>query len=132
MAFKKLKGVHESTERVLEQVGLAESADIKAKNLSYGLRRSLDIGICLATEPKLILLDEPTSGMDREDTQVTIQLISHISKEIPVVLIEHNIDIVLSVSDIVTVLYQGAVLAEGTPLEIQKNEKVQAAYLGGY
>ncbi len=132
MDYKKLQGVHENAERVIEQVGLAESMDIKAKNLSYGLRRSLDIGICLATEPKLILLDEPTSGMDREDTQVIIQLISHISKEIPVVLIEHNIDIVLSISNIVTVLYQGAVLAEGTPLEIQRSEKVQEAYLGGY
>jgi ABC-type branched-subunit amino acid transport system ATPase component len=132
IAFHTLKGVHEKTERVLEQVGLAESAGIKAKNLSYGLRRSLDIGICLATEPKLILLDEPTSGMDREDTEVVIQLISHISQEIPVVLIEHNIDIVLSISDIVTVLYQGSVLAEGTPSEIQENERVQEAYLGGY
>jgi branched-chain amino acid transport system ATP-binding protein len=132
IAFNKLKGVHEKTERVLEQVGLAESADIRAKNLSYGLQRSLDIGICLATEPKLILLDEPTSGMDRGDTELIIKLISHISKEIPVVLIEHNIDIVLSISDIVTVLYQGSVLAEGTPSEIQKNEQVQEAYLGGY
>jgi branched-chain amino acid transport system ATP-binding protein len=132
IAFNKLKGVHEKTERVLEQVGLAESADIRAKNLSYGLQRSLDIGICLATEPKLILLDEPTSGMDREDTELIIKLISHISREIPVVLIEHNIDIVLSISDIVTVLYQGSVLAEGTPSEIQKNVQVQEAYLGEY
>jgi branched-chain amino acid transport system ATP-binding protein len=132
IAFNKLKGVHEKTEKVLEQVGLAESADIRAKNLSYGLQRSLDIGICLATEPKLILLDEPTSGMDREDTELIIKLISHISREIPVVLIEHNIDIVLSISDIVTVLYQGSVLAEGTPSEIQKNVQVQEAYLGEY
>ena len=132
MSSNKLKGVHEKAERVLQQIGLADSADSKAKNLSYGLQRSLDIGICLATDPKLILLDEPTSGMDRKDSHDIIQLISSISKKIPVVLIEHNIDLVLSISDVITVLYQGAMLAEGTPSEIQNNEKVQEAYLGGY
>jgi branched-chain amino acid transport system ATP-binding protein len=132
ISFDKLRGVHEKTKRVLQEIGLAELAESKAKNLSYGLQRSLDIGICLATEPKLILLDEPTSGMDRKDAQDVIQLISLISKTIPVVLIEHNIDLVLSISDIVTVLYQGGMLAEGTPSEIQNNEEVQEAYLGGY
>jgi len=132
ISLKKLKGVDQKTERVLEQVGLAPVANVKAKTLSYGLQRGLDIGISLATEPEVILLDEPTSGMDREDTHLIILLISHISKEIPVVLIEHNIDVVLSISDRVTVLHQGAILAEGTPSEIQKNNRVQEAYLGGY
>jgi branched-chain amino acid transport system ATP-binding protein len=131
-SFEKLKGVHEKTQSVIKQVGLTELADLKAKNLSYGFQRGLDIGISLATEPNLILLDEPTSGMDREDTKLVIQLISVISKKMPVILIEHNIDIVLSISDRITVLHQGTVLAEGTPLEIQKNDKVQEAYLGGY
>lgn len=132
VSFKSLKGVDDKAKRTLRQVGLLEVADLKAKNLSYGLRRSLDIGISLATDPRLILLDEPTSGMDRRDSTQVIQLISEISRRIPVVLIEHNIDIVLSISNLVTVLYQGGVLAEGTPSEIQSNEKVQAAYLGGY
>jgi branched-chain amino acid transport system ATP-binding protein len=131
VSFRSLKGVDEKTKNTLSQVGLLEVANLKAKNLSYGLQRGLDIGVSLATDPKLILLDEPTSGMDREDTSHIIQLISDISGKIPVVLIEHNIDVVLSISDVVTVLYQGRILAEGTPSEIQENEKVQDAYLGG-
>jgi len=132
VSFKSLKGVDEKTKNILSQLGLLELADLKAKNLSYGLQRSLDIGVSLATEPKVILLDEPTSGMDRKDTDQIIQLISDISRKMPVALIEHNIDIVLSISDVVTVLYQGEILAEGTPSEIQSNDKVQEAYLGGY
>jgi branched-chain amino acid transport system ATP-binding protein len=132
VSFKSLKGVDEKTKNILSQLGLLELADLKAKNLSYGLQRSLDIGVSLATEPKVILLDEPTSGMDQKDTDQIIQLISDISRKMPVALIEHNIDIVLSISDVITVLYQGEVLAEGTPSEIQNNDKVQEAYLGGY
>ena len=132
VSFKSLKGVNEKTKNILSQLGLLELADLKAKNLSYGLQRSLDIGVSLATEPKVILLDEPTSGMDQKDTDQIIQLISDISRKMPVALIEHNIDIVLSISDVITVLYQGEVLAEGTPSEIQNNDKVQEAYLGGF
>ena len=131
-SFKKLKDVDEKTQEILNRVGLKDMAETSAKNLSYGLQRGLDIGISLATDPKLILLDEPTSGMDRKDSAQIIELISVISKRIPIVLIEHNIDAVLSISDMITVLYQGAILAEGGPSEIQKNEKVQEAYLGGY
>jgi len=131
-SFKKLKGVDSKTKEILGRVGLSDAADSLAKNLSYGLQRGLDIGISLATDPKMILLDEPTSGMDKKDSQKVIQLISDISKEMPVILIEHNIDIVLSVSDLVTVLYMGRILAEGSPSEIRKSEKVQQAYLGGY
>jgi branched-chain amino acid transport system ATP-binding protein len=132
ISFKSLQGVNEKTKNILSQLGLLELADLKAKNLSYGLQRSLDIGVSLATEPKVILLDEPTSGMDQKDTDQIIQLISDISRKMPVALIEHNIDIVLSISDVITVLYQGEVLAEGTPSEIQNNDKVQEAYLGGF
>lgn len=132
ISFKTLKGVDEKTKNTLSLVGLLELADLKAKNLSYGLQRGLDIGISLATDPKVILLDEPTSGMDRKDTEQIIQLITDISRRMPVVLIEHNIDIVLSISNVVTVLHQGEILSEGTPSEIQKNDKVQEAYLGGY
>jgi branched-chain amino acid transport system ATP-binding protein len=131
MSFKGLKEADEKTEKVLRQVGLLDVAPVKAKNLSYGLQRGLDIGISLATDPKLILLDEPTSGMDRKDSKQVIELISDISKTVPVLLIEHNIDVVLTISDTVTVMYQGIILAEGTPSDIQKNERVQEAYLGG-
>lgn len=131
-SFNTLNGVDEKTQAILEQVGLKDAVGLSAKNLSYGLQRGLDIGISLATDPKLILLDEPTSGMDRKDSAHIIALISTISRKIPIVLIEHNIDAVLSVSDMITVLYQGAILAEGNPSEIQSSDKVQEAYLGGY
>jgi branched-chain amino acid transport system ATP-binding protein len=131
ISFKRLNGVEEKTEKVLKDVGLYGEADVIAKNLSYGLQRCLDIGISLATEPKLILLDEPTSGLSQEDANRIIHLVSEISKNIPVLVIEHNIDIVLSISDIITVLYQGGILAEGPASEITNNQRVQEAYLGG-
>ena len=131
-SFKGLEDANQNAERILKDLGLLEFRDAKAKNLSYGLQRSLDIAISLAIRPKLILLDEPTSGMDKGDTKKIIKIISVISRQIPVVLIEHNIDVVLSISNRITVLYQGSVLAEGSPIEIQQNEKVQEAYLGGY
>jgi len=131
-SFKGLEDANQNAERILKDLGLLEFRDAKAKNLSYGLQRSLDIAISLAIRPKLILLDEPTSGMDKGDTKKIIKIISVISRQIPVVLIEHNIDVVLSISNRITVLYQGSVLAEGSSIEIQQNEKVQEAYLGGY
>ncbi len=131
ISFKSLDNVEERTERVLKDVGLFGEAEVIAKNLSYGLQRCLDIGISLATDPKLILLDEPTSGLSQEDGNRIIHLISEIAKNIPVLVIEHNIDIVLSISDIITVLYQGGVLAEGSASDITQNQKVQEAYLGG-
>ena len=131
ISFKSLKGVEEKTEKVLRDVGLSPEAEVTAKNLPYGLQRCLDIGISLATEPKIILLDEPTSGLSQEDAKRIIQLVSEISKILPVLIIEHNIDIVLSISDLITVMYQGGVLAQGPAAEITGNQKVQEAYLGG-
>ena len=130
--FKNLKGVEERVAGVLKEVGLSQKADTIAKNLSYGERRAVDIGIGIATEPNLLLLDEPTSGMSEEESSRIIGLIKEISARLTVVLIEHNIDVVLSISDIVTVIHQGGVIAEGRPEEIRENQKVQEAYLGGY
>ncbi|MEW6530299.1 MAG: ABC transporter ATP-binding protein [Thermodesulfobacteriota bacterium] len=128
----RLEGIDEVAKRILKQVGLEAWAQTQAKNLPYGLQRCLDIGISLATSPQLILLDEPTSGMSSEDTENILKLIGTVAKTIPVVLIEHNIDVVLAISDRIAVLYQGVLLAEGTPSEIQANKEVQEAYLGGY
>jgi branched-chain amino acid transport system ATP-binding protein len=128
----RLEGIDKAARRILKQVGLEAWADSQATNLPYGLQRCLDIGISLATNPQLILLDEPTSGMGSEDTENILKLIGAIAKTIPVVLIEHNIDVVLAISDRIAVLYQGVLLAEGTPSEIQANKGVQEAYLGGY
>jgi branched-chain amino acid transport system ATP-binding protein len=132
MNFKNLQGVEAKVGQLLEELGLSKKADKIAKNLSYGERRAIDIGIALATEPNLLLLDEPTSGMSEEESSRVIGLIKDISAKLTVVLIEHNIDVVLSISDIVTVMHQGQIIAEGRPEAIQENQEVQEAYLGGY
>jgi ABC-type branched-subunit amino acid transport system ATPase component len=132
MSCEKIPGVEIGARRIISQLGLNDWADSPAKNLPYGLQRCLDIGISLATDPQILLLDEPTSGMSAEDSAVILKLISEIAKLMPVVLIEHNIDMVLTISDRIAVLYQGLLLAEGTPAEIQRNQEVQKAYLGGY
>ena len=132
MSRDKLPRVETDSLKILGQMGLLDWADSPAKNLPYGLQRCLDIGISLATDPQILLLDEPTSGMANEDSAVILKLIAEISKSMPVVLIEHNIDMVLAISDRIAVLYQGLLLAEGTPTEIQANQEVQEAYLGGY
>jgi len=132
ISCKGLQGVDSAAERILNQVGLQDYAYTPAKHLPYGLQRCLDIGISLATEPQLLLLDEPTSGMSSEDAGTILSLVEKIAKVMPVILIEHNIDMVLAISDRIAVLYQGLLLAEGTPLQIQANQEVQNAYLGGY
>jgi branched-chain amino acid transport system ATP-binding protein len=126
-----LKGVEEKTTRLLEEVGLADMAASKAGAVAYGYQRSLEIGIALATEPKLLLLDEPTSGMPPDEARRMMHLIKKISQGLTIVLIEHHMAIVMSISDRITVLQQGRVIAEGNPDGIQKDEKVRRAYLGG-
>lgn len=115
----------------LESVGLADRADERAAALAYGDRRRLELGIVLATDPELVLLDEPTAGMSREETTATMRLIDEALADRTLVLIEHDVDLVMTVSDRVTVLDRGRVLASGTPKEIAADESVQAAYFGG-
>ena len=116
---------------ILEEMGLISQADQIASTIPYGSQRSLDVAIALATEPKLLLLDEPTSGMSPEDTLKMIDLIERISERYTIALIEHHMSVVMSISDKITVLSQGMVIAEGAPNEIQSNEDVKKAYLGG-
>lgn len=131
-SFRKLRFLEEKADEVLSRIGLVGKNDILAKNLSYGEKRILDIGIGLATEPSLLLLDEPTSGLAKNETLIVINLIREIVNPVTIILIEHNIDVVLNISDRITVLNQGSVITEGLPEEIQKNAKVQEAYLGEY
>jgi branched-chain amino acid transport system ATP-binding protein len=121
----------ERTARVLEHIGLADKAMRKASELSHGDQRVLEVAIALATDPKLLLLDEPTSGMSREEAKAMIQLITHIAAEVTVVLIEHNMPLVMAIADRITVLHHGEVIAEGTPAEVQAHAEVRRAYLGG-
>jgi branched-chain amino acid transport system ATP-binding protein len=118
-------------EAVLEQVDLTDRADERAEALAYGDRRRLEIGIVLATDPDLVLLDEPTAGMSREETAATMDLVGDVLADRTLLLIEHDVDLVLDVSDRVTVLDRGSVLASGTPAEVAADDDVQAAYLGG-
>ena len=119
-------------EELLTTLGLEARAEKLGSELSYGDRRRLEVALALACEPQLLLLDEPTAGMSIPDKPGMVELIRKVSRErgVTVILIEHDMDIVFSVADEITVLHQGAVVAQGTPQEIKSNEQVQKIYLG--
>ncbi len=119
-------------EELLTTLGLEARAEKLGSELSYGDRRRLEVALALACEPQLLLLDEPTAGMSIPDKPGMVELIRKVSRErgVTVILIEHDMDIVFSVADEITVLHQGAVVAQGTPQEIKSNEQVQQIYLG--
>jgi len=115
---------------VLARLGLERHADNPAGNLSHGQQRRLEVGMALAARPKAIFLDEPTSGMGIDDLDDMKRLIQGLKDEHTVVLIEHNMGIVMDISDTITVMQQGRVLAEGLPDAIRADERVRSAYLG--
>ena len=114
---------------VLDAVGLAAKTNELAANLSHGEQRNLEIGIALATEPQLLCLDEPTAGMSAAETHGTMELVRRISKDHTILIVEHDMQVVMQLAERITVLHYGAVLAEGTPAEIQDNPKVLEVYL---
>src|SRR4030095_954588 len=111
-------------------VGLGGKLEMPAAHLSHGEKRHLEVGIALASNPSLLLLDEPTAGMSPEETDSTMGLIRELAAGRTVVLVEHKMKVVMRISDRITVIHQGQVLAEGTPEEIRANERVQQTYLG--
>ena len=127
---EQLSEVRDRGFEILRNIGLAEKAELLAAQLSHGGKRHLEIGNALATEPALLLLDEPTAGMSPEETDATINFIREIASGRTVILVEHKMKVVMKISDRITVLHQGQVLAEGTPEEIRANERVQQTYLG--
>jgi branched-chain amino acid transport system ATP-binding protein len=122
----------EEASRLLRFVGLAGKGDMFSKNLAYGDQRRLEIARALANKPKLLLLDEPTAGMNPSETQATTDLIRRLRDELgtTVLLIEHQMRVVMGISERITVLDYGEKIAEGTPREIQSNARVIEAYLG--
>jgi len=128
-----LTDVHEVARDTLDAVGLLDQADRTASDLPYGDKRRLEIGIALAAEPDLLLMDEPTAGMSPEETEATVDLVEEVKREMGLtfVLIEHDMEIVFRVSDRIVVLNRGRVIAQGTPDEIRGDPEVQEAYLGG-
>ncbi|OLD96945.1 MAG: ABC transporter ATP-binding protein [Candidatus Rokubacteria bacterium 13_1_20CM_4_68_9] len=125
-----LRDVRRRAESLLERIGLGRKAGRLAAHLSHGEKRHLEIGIALATDPALLLLDEPTAGMSPEETDETMRLIRELATGRTVILVEHKMKVVMRISDHITVLHQGQVLAEGSPDEIRANTLVQQTYLG--
>jgi len=126
----RLTDVHERATALLQTVGLAAKHEQLAAHLSHGEKRHLEMGIALASDPTLLLLDEPTAGMSPEETDETMRLIRELATGRTVILVEHKMKVVMKISDRITVLHQGQVLADGTPEEIRANDRVQQTYLG--
>ncbi|MBL8487415.1 MAG: ABC transporter ATP-binding protein [Rhodocyclaceae bacterium] len=122
--------VREQTERLLEMVRLQARADSIAGEMSYSEQRSLEIAMTLASDPRVILLDEPMAGMSRDETEYTSNLIREVTKGRALMIVEHDMDVVFSLSERVSVLVYGQVIATGTPEEIRRNASVKEAYLG--
>ena len=131
--FQLLDGMHEVTEetdQILKRINLHGERDVPASALSYGKSRSLEISMALATDPHLVMLDEPTAGMSVDETRAAVELIRKLTEGKTMVIIEHDMDVVFSLADRITVLHLGAILTTGTPNEIRENQAVKDAYLG--
>jgi len=122
--------VNEETWEILERLDLHGNANIPARNLAHGDQRLLEVAMALASSPEILFLDEPTAGMSPAETEHIAQLIKGLTESIAVVLVEHDMDVVMTISDEITVLNQGVIIAEGPPEEIQGNATVKEAYLG--
>jgi len=127
----KVKGLQESVEETLAQVRLGDRADVPVSELAYGEKRRLEIGLALATAPDLLLLDEPLAGMSPQERAETVQLLKSIRRGRTMIVIDHDMDAIFELGEMITVLQEGKVLVKGSPAEIKANEAVQDAYLGG-
>jgi branched-chain amino acid transport system ATP-binding protein len=116
---------------LLARVHLTALAGAEVKNLAYGEQRQLELALALAAQPKILLLDEPTAGMSPAETEAMLSLMSALPRDITLLIVEHDMDVVFTLADTISVLHLGEVLALGTPEEIQRNEQVREVYMGG-
>jgi branched-chain amino acid transport system ATP-binding protein len=134
LAWRRADRYPELTQRalsVLGEVGLGEKAALPAREMSHGEQRQLELAIALAATPRLLLLDEPAAGLSPDETQKMVALVQKLKRRYTILLIEHKIDVVMSMSDVISVMHFGSVIAHGNPVEIQRNAEVRRAYLGG-
>ena len=117
--------------QALADVGLTNKSNVRAGEISHGEQRQLELAIALAAAPRVLLLDEPAAGLSPDETRKMVQLVRGLKGRYTIVLIEHKMDIIMNVSDRISVMHFGALIAEGTPQEIQRNPEVRRAYLGG-
>ena len=122
---------NEQARQALKDVGLIDKQDHLARELSHGEQRQLELAIALAAAPRVLLLDEPAAGLSPEETRRMVALVRSLKGRYTIVLIEHKMDIIMSVSDRISVMHFGRLIAEGTPAEIQRDAEVRRAYLGG-
>jgi branched-chain amino acid transport system ATP-binding protein len=122
--------IGELSESIAAGLGLSDVLDTPASALSYGQQRALEIGVCLSTDPELMLLDEPTAGMTREETAQTVRMIDRVTTGRTLVIIEHDMDVVFSLADTISVLHHGSILISDTPERIRTDRRVKDAYLG--
>ncbi|MBQ0748002.1 MAG: ABC transporter ATP-binding protein [Marinobacter sp.] len=125
-----LNQLNEKAQATLEQVGLGKFADVEAIELPYGQKRALEIATTIALEPRLMLLDEPTQGMSAEDVSTVTDLIKRVVEGRTIVMVEHNLNVVSTLADQITVLSRGEILAEGNYDEVSNNPEVMEAYMG--
>jgi branched-chain amino acid transport system ATP-binding protein len=122
--------IREESDRIIKLLDMTEVRDVQASTLSYGLQRQLELALALARDPILILLDEPTAGLDKEESRRIVRLIKQVTLGKNLIIVEHDMDVVFSLADRITVLVRGQVLVTGTLDEVRSNEEVKKAYLG--
>ncbi|WP_298432254.1 ABC transporter ATP-binding protein [Geobacter sp.] len=128
--LERLRDVRELAESIIEQIGLSRKRDVVAGALTYAEQRALELGITIAGGAEVILLDEPTAGMNRSETDEAVELIMRVTKGKTLLMVEHDMGVVFGMADRISVLVYGKILATGTPEEIRGNKEVQEAYLG--